>query len=448
MLTNTHAQLSGSTLYNFDFLVDFSSYNTLRERITEQYLKNIEIPGFRKGMAPREKALAKADLPYLENLVWNEVITRNYPEAEIIIRKKLEEEKRGLLSILLSQEPETIGEVEKEGFKFRLVTALLPDVDLEPISKITLKEPTAKDLPERINFEEYSDRESALFLRTFNEYQADESGVSNETSRMVVDILENNITDSTPTRDSKDVTLTLGISQFPPEFEKNLIGLKKGDVKEFEIKVFSASVQKDVVFKFKVTVHDLLAGKFQTLSDLFSNTEMVTKVFATEDDFKATLKETYEIETESILKDQKTKQAMSAAVANTGDIELDEEAITSETERIFGELSKNADPADAFNQARFPFVGVATNSNLKAEIEKYVRGEFKIAKLCLVIYYTKIDQKTSEEELNKFTKEIEKNPAQYGYPQDLKGDELRDRIFDNILRNKALEWILNTVTFE
>lgn len=446
MLTNTNAQFSDANTYISDFLVDTKSFEELRERITEQYLKNIEIPGFRKGMAPREKAMQKADYPYLENLVWNETITRTYTEAERIVNQKLTEEKRTLTSISLSQNPDTIGIVDNKGFKYQLITTLLPDVDLDVIEKIELKEPVAADLPERLSFKEFDTREQDTFLKTFNEYNDVDSKIK-ANSRIIADVSETNVTDNIPEKESKDVVLSLGTNQFPPEFEKNLIGLSKGDNKEFEINVFSSAVQKDLQFKFKITVKSVQEGKFKTIAELIEGSPFVKEQFKSIEDFNKGLQDTYDAETANLLKDIKTKIAMTAAVSKTANIELDEAAIKSETDRIFEELSKNPDPVKSFNDAKFPFVEIATKKTLKEQIENYVRGEFKIAKLCLVIYYQKITNKTTETEIQKFEKEIAANPTKYGYPQDIKKEDLKDRIFDNILRNRALEWLLNTVKF-
>jgi trigger factor len=446
MLTNTNSQLINSTTYAIDFLVDAKVFDSLKERITDQYLKNIDIPGFRKGNAPKEKTMAKADLPYLENLVWNEIIMRNYNEAEKTLREKTDSESRNILSISLSQDADTIGESDK-GFKFRLVANLLPKIDLSKVDQITVKEPTEKDIPTRMTLDEFVAKEKNILFKTFNEFEETDKALTIN-DRATADVFERNITvENAPLKESKNVTLFLGASQFPDDFEKHIIGSKAGDTKEFIIKVESPNTKKIVEFEFKVVINTTQAGKYSSFEELFEKSTFLASSFGSQDSLIANLHETYGRETDSLIEDIKIRRSVTALVQNTDEIELNEEVITSEIERIYAELQKNSHPAEVFNNSAFPFVSVATDKNLKAEVTKYVRGEFKLSKICLAIYYEKVERKITEEELVKFKKEIESDPEKYGYPKELKGDDLKDRIFDNLIRNRSLEWLLKTIKF-
>lgn len=443
MLTITQAEYSSPTVYITDFLLDLETYTQLSQRITDQYLKNIEIPGFRKGNAPKDKAMQKADLPYLENLIVNEAISRNLPEAEKMIRENIKD--RHVMGIGLVQEEDAIGHND-QGFKFKLFTNLLPDIDLSSEGSWTAKEPVEADLPARLNLEDFITRETEGFLRAFNQFK-DSDGVIELGTKVTLDIEETDVTTGTPANMNPDVSFVIGTKQFPEEFETQLIGLKKGDKKEFELTTFNPTLNQDNTFKFKIEVKSTATGICKNLAELFETNEMVKTSFVSEENLKADLTKQYQADTEQSLQNLRVKRAVSAVVAGTPDTDLDEDAIKTEIARIITEFNKDENPIDSFNAMQFPYCQLATKTTLAKEVESYVRGEFKASKMFLVIYYMKVTEKVTETELAKFFKEISENPSKYGYSQDLKGEALKDRIFDTIIRNKATAWILNTVKF-
>jgi trigger factor len=431
-------------LFVVDFVVDKDTFSSLRDRITEQYLANIEIPGFRKGHAPRDKAMVKADLPYLENLIWNEAITRNYTEADKMIRDELTIKERNLVNITLSQDPETIGDTDG-GFKFQLNAYLLPKIDLKVLDNMEFKAPIEADIKGRTSLKDYTARERISFLNTFNEYEESSDKVA-ENSRLVVDISEKNLLNG-ETKDTKDALIGLGLNQFPEQFEKNLVGAKAGDEKNFDVTIFNRSIAKDNPFHFDIKVNAVQAPKYKTMDELFADSEFVQKNFESQDKFIADLEQRYAQETTTLIKDLQLKLIINHIVGSVGDIQIEEDQANEEVERLFTEFNKNQDPIKTFNDSQFPFAGVATDKTLKVEIAKYVIGEFALSKILMVVYYQKVSNKTSEEELEQNVNEVSKDPTKYGYDKDISKDKLKDQVFDIILRNKSLDYLLGIAKF-
>ena len=245
-LSITSQTFVNDNTFAVDFVVDKDVFTSLRDRITEQYLTNIEIPGFRKGHAPRDKAMQKADLPYLENLIWNEAITRNYTEADKMVRDELTIKDRNLINMTLSQDPETIGDIDG-GFKFRLNAYLLPKIDLKVLNKMEFKTPVESDIKNRTSLKDYTVRERINFLNTFNEY-VDSSEPVAKNSRLIVDITEKNLINE-EVKVTKDALIGLGLSQFPEEFENNLVGTKAGYEKSFDVTIFNRSIAAQNPFR-------------------------------------------------------------------------------------------------------------------------------------------------------------------------------------------------------
>jgi trigger factor len=443
-LSITNQNFVNDNLFSVNFIVEKDTFASLRDRITEQYLVNIEIPGFRKGHAPRNKAMQKADLPYLENLIWNEAITRNYTEADKMIRDELTIKDRNLINVTLSQDPETIGDSEG-GFKFQLNAYLLPKIDLKVLDKMEFKTPVEGDIKGRTSLKDYTARERINFLNTFNEYVQSDQKVA-ENSRLVVDISEKNLLND-EVKDTKDALIGLGLNQFPEQFEKNLVGSQAGDEKNFDVTIFNKTIGKDNPFHFDIKVSSVQVPKYKTLEELFAGSEFVQKNFESQNKFIADLEERYAQETVSLVKDLQLKSIINYLVTNVGEIEIEDEQANAEVERLFTEFNKNQDPVKTFNDSQFPFTSSATEKTLKTEIAKYVRGEFALSKILMVVYYQKVTNKTSEEELEQNVNEVAKDPTKYGYDKDVSKEKLKDQVFDIILRNKSLDYLLSVAKF-
>jgi len=116
------------------FSIPFSIIKTSKEEVTKELAKNVEIPGFRRGMAPIEKAAVKI------------------PEAKIIehalghiLPKALSESvTQNKLKIAIYPKFELISAKENEVWQIRGITCELPEVDLGDYQKYLSGKPEEK----------------------------------------------------------------------------------------------------------------------------------------------------------------------------------------------------------------------------------------------------------------------------------------------------------------
>lgn len=441
MVKNLNHTFTNSTTLSSQFLVDADNYSKVTNKITNEFLSNIEIPGFRKGKAPKHLAEEKLNQDYLKNSIFQEAIFENYNESEKSIKEFLEKDGRRVLSIGISNKLEDFIE-SVDGFTFSLITNLLPKIDLSKIEQIEISEPKADDIQNRLTIDEVIAKETEGLIKMFGQYE-DSTKASTTTSRIVCDISESNLTQGGETVQDKDTTVNLGVGQFPADFESELIGLKTGDSKEFKIKL---NVKDDVQeFEFKVVCHSVQELKTKTIDELFEIDEKVVQAFVSVDAFKKTVSDRYTQETLSILNNVKTRAVLEAAVAQYQDVELDEETVKAESDRIIGEIKKESDPVAHFNGLNMMYAEPATSKTLESQVTKYVRGEFISSKLLLVIYFEKVEEKINDEEIDSNTKEILKNPTQYGYPADITEKVLKDQVFDRLLNYKSTQWLTTNI---
>jgi trigger factor len=441
MVKNINHTLTNSTSLSSQFLVDKTSFEATNEKITKEFLANIDVPGFRKGKAPKQIAMEKLNLEYVKNTVFQETIFENYAVAEKSIQDFLEKEDRKVLSIGISSNPTDFIESD-EGFKFSLVTSLLPKIDLSKIENISISEPKAEDIKDKPAIADVIAREKEGLLKMFGKYEDSTKGASGN-SRIICDITETNNTLGTPSVEDKDSTISLGINQFPPEFENELIGIKVGETKEFKIDVNTKDGKQE--FAFKVVCSSVQDLKKETLDELFVSDEKISRAFGSVEAFEKSIEDRYEQETVSVLNNLKTKAVMEAAVSEYKDLELDEDTVKTEITRIFEEVNKEANPSQYFNSLNMMYASEATNKSLQSEITKYVRGEFIASKLLLVIYFEKVTDKITDEEIDTNTKEVMKDPTRYGYQAGITEKVLRDQLFDRLLNYKSTQWLTSNI---
>ncbi len=441
MVKNLNHTFNNSITLSSQFHVDQESYSKTSDKITKEFLASVEVPGFRKGKAPTHLAMEKLNTEYVKNTVFQEIIFENYGVSEKSIQDFVEKESRKVLSIGISNNPTDFIESE-DGFKFTLITNLLPKIDLNKIEKISIVEPKVEDIKNRLSVEEVIDKETESLIKMFGQYEDSKKGAT-ESSRIICDITEVNSTLSTPPVEDKNSTINLGINQFPVEFEKELLGIKPDETREFKIKVNTNDGVQD--FEFKVVCISIQDLKKQTIDEIFASDGKMVQAFGSVDSFKSTITDRYNQETTTILNNVKTRAVMEAVVVEYQDVELDEETVKSESDRILLEVQKEPKPAEHFNSLNMMYVGKATDKTLEAEVIKYVRGEFIASKLLLVIYFEKVEEKITDEEVESNTKEVMKDPTRYGYPAGITEKTLKDQLFDRLLNYKSTSWLTSNI---
>lgn len=107
-----------------------------RDEVTESFLKNVEIDGFRKGKVPEEMALKKMDAMHILEEMAQRAISKSYVD---ILHKE---------SIKAIGHPQIVITKIAEGaaLEFKITTAVLPHIELSDYKKIAKKE-NAKEYP-------------------------------------------------------------------------------------------------------------------------------------------------------------------------------------------------------------------------------------------------------------------------------------------------------------
>lgn len=267
--------LKETNTYELEITVDGETFGAAVNRVYKKQVKNINIPGFRKGKAPKH-IIEKF---YGAEVFFDDAMQDCYPEA---LEAAVKEAGLELVKV------ETLEAVEagKDGFTFKATIIVAPEVTIDNYKGIEVTAKSTEVTDELINdeIEKVRDRNSRMVTVSDRPAQNDDVAV--------IDF--EGFVDGVAFEGGKgeNFNLKLGSGQFIPGFEEQIVGHSTDE--EFTITVtFPEDYQaEDLAGKeseFKIKLHEIKAKELPVVDD-----EFVKDVSDKEtlDEYKAELKET------------------------------------------------------------------------------------------------------------------------------------------------------------
>ena len=229
--------------------VSWDEWEKYIDQAAIDYSKEIKIEGFRAGKAPRSIAAQKA-------------IQGTYPK--VVAEKKID--------AIGSPKAEIIKLAEENPLEYKVVTAVVPSVEMKPW----------KSAVEKINKEynkksaEISDSDVEKELEEIAKSRVQHITVEREARDGDNVILSFEVKkDGVPIENgtSKSHPMILGRGVFIPGFEEQVLGMKAGEIKDFELKFPDDYHEKGLAGKpaqFVVTVETVQERKSPELTDEFA----------------------------------------------------------------------------------------------------------------------------------------------------------------------------------
>lgn len=260
--------------FELEIQVPAEDFEKACEQVYKRKGKRIEVPGFRKGHAPR-KTIEKL---YGEGIFFEDAVNDVYPGA---LQSAVEE---AGLEIVCRPEVE-VTEVSKEkGVTFKATCTVKPEVTVKDYKGIK----ASKDVEEvtDVDITAEIDRRRERNARTVDvEGRAVENGD-------IVNIDFEGFLDGVPFDGGKgeNFSLTIGSGQFIPGFEEQIIGHNIGD--EFDVNVtfpenYHAEELKGKPTTFKVKLHSISTKELPEADDEFAKD---VSEFDTLDELKADIR--------------------------------------------------------------------------------------------------------------------------------------------------------------
>lgn len=243
--------------YELIVSVDAETFEQAVEKAYRKNCKKINVPGFRKGKAPR-KMIEKL---YGEGVFYDDAVNDLYPDAAEAAVKEAE------LTLVDRPEVEVTKVGREDGVEYKITCVTKPEVELGEYKGIkatkTVKNVTEDDI--KAELEKMQDRNSRVI--TVDDRAAENGDTA------VIDFEGFIDGEAFDGGKGENFDLTLGSGQFIPGFEDQIIGHNSGD--EFDVNVpfpddYHVEDLKGKPALFKVKLKEIKSKELPEIDDEFA----------------------------------------------------------------------------------------------------------------------------------------------------------------------------------
>lgn len=247
----------GANKFELTVTVDAETFEKALEKAYRKNIKTINMPGFRKGKAPRKMV----EKMYGEGVFFEDAINELYPVA---LGEAIEEAE---LEVVARPEVEVVSVEKADGLVFKATCIVKPEVNVSDYKGIavekTVNTVTEEDIDKKI--EAMRDRNSRL---------VDVTDRNSKNGDTVIFDFDGSV-DGVPFDGGKaeKFSLALGSGQFIPGFEPQLENRAIGD--EFDVEVsfpedYHAAELKGKAAVFACKMHEIKSKELPELDDEFA----------------------------------------------------------------------------------------------------------------------------------------------------------------------------------
>jgi len=260
--------------YELVIEIDGATFMNAVNAVYKKQVKNISIPGFRKGKAPR----AIIEREYGEGVFYDDALKELYPQAIADAAKEADLE---LVKDHIDLDVEKAG---KDGVTMKAVVTVEPEVSIENYKGIayTPKSTEVTDEDVEAEVKKVLDRNSRLVTVEDRAAQSGDVAVIDFKGLLDGEAFEGGT--------AENYSLTLGSGSFIPGFEDQVIGHNAGE--EFTIDVtfpedYQAEELKGKAVQFEIKLHEIKEKELPELDDDYVKD---ISEFETVDAYKADLR--------------------------------------------------------------------------------------------------------------------------------------------------------------
>lgn len=236
--------------------IDIDELKPYLEKSATKISKTTKIEGFRPGKAPYNIVKEKfGEMAILQEAI-DDIIAKTY--YQIVINNQL--------TTIGKPKIEIVKMAPDNPFAYKATAAVLPKITLGDFSKIKLQR-------QEINIDKNQVEQVIKEIRKMRSTQQKVERAAQADDALKIDFKI--YCDQVPIEQgqSQDYPIIIGEGKFIPGFEDNLIGMKAGEEKEFELKFPENYFKKSLAGRpaqFKVTVKEVNEIKLPELTDAFA----------------------------------------------------------------------------------------------------------------------------------------------------------------------------------
>lgn len=423
-------KLAGSKV-KFEVTIPVETFKKAVDNAFLKKNKEVDIPGFRKGQAPRSVYEARFGVESLYDEALNEAISETY--YEVVDENKINV--CGYPKIDLDEKKIN----QTDPIHYTVTVSVYPEVELGEYKNLGIKKEDSKVTDEEVDAEIKSALERDAMLVNKENETIEEGDTAKFDFEGKVDGV------AFPGGTAKDYSLVIGSHQFIPGFEEQMLGMKVNETKDLSVKFPEDYHEESLKGKdaiFTVTIHEV---QYKELPEL--NEEWVKEQKHKVDDKEVPYEsvEEYKADTLKKLSERKEENAKNKAqnelfekVIANAKFELPEDLVEDEVNQAL---------EDATNQARqyglelnmlLNYMGYRSLDDFKA----YSR-EQSVKRLSLRFVLKAIAEKenfeVTEEELEKEYSELAEHYKMT--VEDVKNAVRADAILEEVKSQKAYKFV-------
>ena len=405
--------------YELQISVDSAKFNAAVSAVYRKQVKNITVPGFRKGKAPR----AIIEKMYGAGVFYEDAINDLIPDAytEALAESNLE---------VVGQPEFDVVSIDENGVVLSAKVYVKPEVEIKDYFGIKVEKEVAPVDDEALNRE----------IETVRERNSREIDVTDRPAEMgdtaVIDF--EGFCDGVAFEGGKgtDYALKLGSGSFIPGFEEQVVG--KSVDEEFDVNVtfpeeYHAAELAGKPAVFKVKIHAITKVELPELDDEFAKD---ISEFDTFDEYKADLKAKLEKRNEATATAAMEDKLVEALIEKL-EADIPEPMFVAETENFVRDYDTRLRSQGLDLNTYFKYTGMtldALREQMRPQAERQVKARLALEKIAVLE-----NVEVSEEDINA---EYEKIAAAYGIELDqVKASIDSEAIAADMKVQKAMELV-------
>lgn len=423
---NIKVEKKENSVVEIEFTMGKEQFNAELDKAYKQNAKKFKVPGFRAGMVPR----AVVEQTYGEGVLYEFVIENTVDEA---YRTAVEENNLEIVS-----RPELdIKQIGKDkDFVFVVNVCVKPEATVKDYKGIEVKKVSTRVTKKDVDAEIEKIREKNARIVTVEDRELKEGDIS------VIDF--EGFVDGVAFEGGKgeNFELTIGSGQFIPGFEDQMVGMKKDETRDVNVKFPEQYHSAELAGKdatFKVVLHEIKEKVLPEVDDEFAKD---VSEFDTLEDYKKDLNKKVKAEKEARAKAEMEQEAIEKFIEKV-EVTIPEGMIDSEVDKMVEEMNANLSYQGLNIDQYLQYIGISLE-----DYKKEMRGQAeKRIKLSLGLEVIAKEEKVevTDDEIDARIKEL---AAQYGNKDDdslLKNENARNYMKQQLSQDKVMKVITDNV---
>ncbi len=320
-----HIDRKKETLVTLEIEATEQELKKVKDKVLKTLAPRVKVAGFRAGKAPSEVIEKNIDQQMLQEEFVNEAINMLYVAA------------------LKEETLRPVGQPKVSVTKFVPFTVLEFSMEIPVVGEIKLpdyKKVTAKKKAVKVTDKEVSEVLENLQTRGAEKIEVDRAAKNDDEA--IIDFKGvDKKGEPIAGADGTDYPLVLGSGAFIPGFEDNVVGMKVGESKTFEVtfpKEYGVKKLQNAPVTFTVTIKKIHEMQKPKLDDAFAS---LVGPFKSLDELKADIKKQIAYEAE-VRAERDYEAALVNELADKTEVAIPEMLISEQADMVLSEVRQNA----------------------------------------------------------------------------------------------------------